>query len=102
MRMLVVGLSMVWGGLLGLAQFLPAAEDAVPVKKIWDRAPHSAFTDLIRFKDRWFCSFREGGRPCLRGRDNPRADLDRWREVGVRGGARVQGCRMRSEALHHP
>ncbi len=27
---------------------------------IWDRAPHNAFTDLIRFHDRWFCVFREG------------------------------------------
>lgn len=29
-------------------------------KKIWDAAPHNAFTDLIRFKNRWFCVFREG------------------------------------------
>lgn len=27
--------------------------------KIWDRAPHNAFTDLCRFQDRWFCTFRE-------------------------------------------
>lgn len=30
------------------------------VKKIWDHAPHNAFTDLVRFNDRWFCVFREG------------------------------------------
>ncbi len=30
------------------------------VRKIWDQAPHNAFTDLVRFKDRWFCVFREG------------------------------------------
>jgi hypothetical protein len=29
------------------------------VNKIWDRAPHNAMTDLIRFKNRWFCTFRE-------------------------------------------
>jgi len=29
-------------------------------RRIWDRAPHNAFTDLIRFQDRWFCVFREG------------------------------------------
>ncbi|WP_145084022.1 exo-alpha-sialidase [Anatilimnocola aggregata] len=29
-------------------------------KLIWDAAPHNAFTDLIRWKDRWYCSFREG------------------------------------------
>ncbi len=30
------------------------------VRKIWDSAPHSAFTDLIRFNGRFYCSFREG------------------------------------------
>ena len=29
------------------------------VEKIWDKAPHSAFTDLLRSRDRWWCSFRE-------------------------------------------
>jgi len=29
------------------------------VKKIWDGAPHSAFTDLARFNNQWFCTFRE-------------------------------------------
>lgn len=28
--------------------------------KIWDAAPHNAFTDLTRFKDEWLCVFREG------------------------------------------
>jgi hypothetical protein len=32
----------------------------IDVKKIADQAPHSAFTDLIRFQDRWYCTFREG------------------------------------------
>ena len=32
----------------------------VEVRKIWDQAPHNAFTDLVRFRDRWFCVFREG------------------------------------------
>jgi hypothetical protein len=31
----------------------------IKVKKIWDQAPHNAFTDLIRFQNRWFCVFRE-------------------------------------------
>ena len=29
-------------------------------RRIWDIAPHNAFTDLVRFNDRWFCVFREG------------------------------------------
>lgn len=31
----------------------------VDVHRIWDKAPHNAFTDLIRFKGRWYCTFRE-------------------------------------------
>lgn len=31
----------------------------VSVKKIWDGAPHNAFTDLVRFNGEWFCTFRE-------------------------------------------
>ncbi|MBA4016490.1 MAG: hypothetical protein C0483_04825 [Pirellula sp.] len=27
---------------------------------IWDASPHNAFTDLIRWKNHWYCSFREG------------------------------------------
>jgi hypothetical protein len=45
---------------------LPAA-DAAPrlelvggVTKVWDQGRHNAFTDLIRFGGRWYCTFREG------------------------------------------
>jgi hypothetical protein len=31
----------------------------VETRKIWDGAPHNAFTDLIRFGDAWICVFRE-------------------------------------------
>ena len=34
--------------------------EIVEVRKIWDKAPHNAFTDLIRFKGEWYCCFREG------------------------------------------
>lgn len=34
--------------------------ELVEARRIWNQAPHNAFTDLIRFKDRWFCVFREG------------------------------------------
>lgn len=38
------------------------AQDAqlVDVQKIWDQAPHNAFTDLVRHQGKWFCVFREG------------------------------------------
>lgn len=29
------------------------------VSKIWDKAPHNAFTDLIRYRNKWVCAFRE-------------------------------------------
>jgi hypothetical protein len=32
----------------------------VDVQRIWNQAPHNAFTDLVRFQDRWYCVFREG------------------------------------------
>lgn len=40
----------------------PAAERAevLSVRKIWDKAPHNAFTRLVRFGGRWYCTFREG------------------------------------------
>ena len=31
----------------------------ISMEKIWSHAPHNAFTDLIRFRDRWWCVFRE-------------------------------------------
>ena len=38
---------------------LASTPEIISVNKIWDQAPHNAFTDLIRFQDRWYCTFRE-------------------------------------------
>ncbi len=39
----------------------PAGEaELVSLRMIWNQAPHNAFTDLVRFKGRWFSVFREG------------------------------------------
>ncbi len=38
----------------------PRRAAIVSHQRIWDRAPHNAFTDLARFKGRWYCAFREG------------------------------------------
>lgn len=46
-------------GTLAAEPYDPPAE-ILSVRKIWDRAPHNAFTDLVRFEDAWFCTFREG------------------------------------------
>ncbi len=45
--------------LLACGSALPASLEIESVKRIWDRAPHSAFGDLIRFQGHWFCVFRE-------------------------------------------
>lgn len=37
-----------------------AEPEFLSVRKIWDQGGHNAFTDLIRFQDKWFCCFREG------------------------------------------
>jgi hypothetical protein len=37
----------------------PAAR-VIHSRLIWDAGLHNAFTDLIRWKNRWYCSFREG------------------------------------------
>lgn len=36
-----------------------AAEPKATVTKIWDTAPHNAFTDLARWRDAWWVVFRE-------------------------------------------
>lgn len=38
---------------------LPASPKLLDVRRIWDHAPHNAFTDLIFYKGRWLCTFRE-------------------------------------------
>lgn len=37
-----------------------AQQYVVSVERIWGRAGHSAFTDLVRFRDALYCTFREG------------------------------------------
>lgn len=53
-----------FGGLVFLlllaATQVYGADAPVDVKKIWDAGAHNAFTDLERFKGRWYCVFREG------------------------------------------
>lgn len=47
-------------------KWLPVGEGPVPeatliqYRRIWAEAPHNAFTSLTRFKDTWYCAFREG------------------------------------------
>ena len=43
-----------------LAQETAPQKYLISVERIWDRAPHSAFTDLIEFNGKLYCTFREG------------------------------------------
>jgi len=43
---------------------------AFTVKKIWDKAPHNAFTDLIRFEGKFYCTFREANSHAIRTKDD--------------------------------
>ena len=57
------------------------------VERIWDRAPHSAFTDLLAVGDRLYCAFREGDAH-VHGADGRIRIIVRegegpWRSVGV-------------------
>ena len=36
-----------------------ATPEILSLRKIWGQAPHSAFTDLLRHENRWWCTFRE-------------------------------------------
>jgi hypothetical protein len=51
----------------GAADELKASETVatphlVEVRRIWDRAAHNAFTDLLLHQGRWYCVFREGSK----------------------------------------
>lgn len=39
---------------------VPVRVEVLEVSKIWDEAPHNAFTDLVRQQDTFYCAFREG------------------------------------------
>lgn len=41
------------------ASATPASLRILEVRKIWDQGEHNAFTDLVRWHDRWWCTFRE-------------------------------------------
>ncbi len=58
----------------------------VSLLKVWDRAPHNAFTDLVRFRFSWFLAFREGDSHMLcngKIRVLASSDGDRWESVAL-------------------
>jgi hypothetical protein len=58
------------------------------VTKIWEKAPHNAFTDLIRYRDQFVCCFREapkhdGGVPDSHLRLLTSRDGETWDDCGM-------------------
>ena len=46
---------------VGTAVATASAPEIISVRKIWDRAPHNAFTDLVRFQPRLFMGHVDKG-----------------------------------------
>src|SRR5687768_15469000 len=42
-----------------LANVSGAEPQIESITKIWDQGKHNAFTDLIRWRGKWYCTFRE-------------------------------------------
>lgn len=78
---------------LGLtASSEPSSDDweMIETRRIWDQAPHNAFTDLIRYRDHFYCAFREGETHVRQdGTDNGKlrvirsADGEEWDSVAL-------------------
>ncbi|MBN1908235.1 MAG: exo-alpha-sialidase [Pirellulales bacterium] len=61
--------------------------ELVGVKKVWDKAPHNAFTDLVRFQGKWYLAFREAKSHGVAGDGDVRVirseDGKRWESVAL-------------------
>jgi hypothetical protein len=64
----------------------------VGVARIWDGGAHNAFTDFIRWRDRWYCTFREGD-DHVGGDDRIRVlvseDSEKWTSTALIGETRI-------------
>lgn len=86
LRGIAGGLALVAAAATAVGQDAPARVELANVAKIWDRAPHCAFTDLVRWRDAWYCAFREGqGHAGDRGnlRILTSVDGQTWTSVGL-------------------
>lgn len=46
-------------GVVPAGSAAPASARLLEVRKIWDQGEHNAFTDLVQWRGRWWCTFRE-------------------------------------------
>jgi hypothetical protein len=76
-------------------------QDSIIVKKIWDKAEHNAFTDLIRYNNAFYCSFREGvshvgGENSGKVRIIKSKDGDNWKSIAL---LEIDGLDLRDPKL---
>ncbi|OHB62693.1 MAG: hypothetical protein A2Y77_14545 [Planctomycetes bacterium RBG_13_62_9] len=81
-------MSLVFAAVTGIPAWasVPLKVELLEVKKIWDQAPHNAFTDLVRWNDQFYCAFREGrGHVSTDGRIRVlrSKDADAWNSTGL-------------------
>ena len=77
----------------------PLEVEIVDVSKIWNKAPHNAFTDLIRWKGKFYCAFREGrGHVSTDGKIRvlESADANAWKSTAL---ASLEGYDLRDAHL---
>lgn len=48
------------GCLFSFVSFLASQNQCVSIKKIWDNSNYCAFTSIIKYNGKYYCSFREG------------------------------------------
>ena len=76
-----------WSSLAsGAAAPAKSAVVVTEVRKIWDQGQHNAFTDLVQWRGRWWCTFREsaghvGGDGNIRVLES--ADGDKWTSAAL-------------------
>lgn len=70
------------------------------VERIWSKARHNAMTDLIRYKNVWFCTFREGEQHVYGENGTIRliasSDRKQWREAAF---LKLDGVDLRDPKL---
>jgi hypothetical protein len=81
--------------------FLSAQQLAdIPVTRVWDKAPHNAFPDLIRFNNHFYAAVREGNNHMPDNSGQVRLlrskDGNSWKDVGLLtlGGYDVREARL--------
>lgn len=58
-KLLLIAFVILFSSMNGFAQRTPEQEKIISIERIWDKAGHNAFTDLVYFNDMFYCVFRE-------------------------------------------